>query len=130
MKDIMELKRQMQDMIKEARDVINKAEVEKRGLSDDENKSYEGLMQDIENRKKEIIREERLQQLEMDKITKTQEVADGIEKEFRSFGDFIQTLRFDDQDERLKELRDMSASIGEKGGILIPTIYRSKNVLL
>ncbi|OGO84687.1 MAG: hypothetical protein A2Y24_06845 [Clostridiales bacterium GWE2_32_10] len=126
MKDIMELKRQVQAKIKEARELIEKVEVEKRAMSDDENKNYDEMMTEIENRKKEISREERLQQLEMEKVTKTQELADGIEQEFRSFGEFVQTLRFNDQDERLKELRDMSANIGEKGGILIPTIYREQ----
>ena len=126
MKDIMEIKRQAQSKIKEAREILEKVEVEKRAMTDDENKSYDEIMIEIENRKKEISREERLQQLEMEKVTKTQEVADGIEKEFRSFGDFIQTLRFNEQDERLKELRDMSTNVGAKGGILIPTIYRDQ----
>ena len=50
----------------------------------------------------------------------------GEDGEFRNLGDFLHHARFDPQDSRIKELRDMAMEDGASGGILVPEKFSSE----
>jgi HK97 family phage major capsid protein len=127
MKNLIELRQAMKAKINEARAIANKAQTESRSMTDEEGAQYDSLMTEIENRRKEIEREERLQQQEMNQATKDEQGdADDRGEEFRNFGEFVQSVRFRRNDERLvtPEAREMKMSEGASGGFLVPTQFR------
>jgi HK97 family phage major capsid protein len=128
MKNLTELRKAMKAKIDEARGIATTAQNESRSMTDEEGSRYDSLMTEIEARRKEIEREERLQQLEMNQGTKQeQDEADDRASEFRSFGDFLSVVRFRPGDERLitPEARQMQMSDGANGGFLVPTQFRT-----
>lgn len=128
MKNLTELRRAMKVKIEEARSISSTAQTESRGMTDEEGSRYDSLMTEIEARRKEIEREERLQQLEMNQGTqREQENADDRGSEFRDFGEFLSVVRFRPNDDRLvtPESRAMNMSSGASGGFLVPTEMRT-----
>jgi len=64
MDKILEMKQKRADIIKQARALLDKAEGEKRSLSEDEEKQYNDLIAQAERMQKDIEREERLLEME------------------------------------------------------------------
>jgi len=60
MEKILELRRKRGEMVEQCRALLDKAEEEKRGLTDEENTRYEGLIKEIEKTKQDEEREVRL----------------------------------------------------------------------
>jgi len=124
MKNLSELRRQLKGKIDEARAIHESAKAESRGLSEEEQTKYSAIMTEVENRKGEIEREERLQDLEMGSPAPKE----AGPNEIREFGDFLQTIRWNQNDPALKrrdpshttEKRDMSMGVGGAGGFIVP----------
>jgi HK97 family phage major capsid protein len=116
MKNIMELRRELAARVKEARGLLEQP---------DKAAEFDALMVEIEKRKDEIVKEERLQALEME-TGKT--IEDETPAEIREFGDFLQEVRWGNHS-RLKtrdvaggtkEKRALSMGVGAQGGFLVP----------
>lgn len=124
MVNVMELRRALKVKIDEARALHEKAKAESRALSEEEQAQYSALMGEIDARKAEIEREERLQGLEMGHPASREPGPN----EIREFGDFLQTVRWNPADPALKrrapaqsvERRDLSMSVGGAGGFIVP----------
>jgi len=124
MKNLNEARQAIKKKIDEARALHEGAKKEERVLNADEQKRYDELMGEIDSMKAEVEREQRLQDLEAGAPT-AQEPGPN---EFREFGDFIQTVRFNPGDPRLQfrerpqdsEKRVLSMGVGAAGGFLIP----------
>lgn len=118
----------MKAKIDEARAIATAAQSESRSMTDEEGTRYDSLMTEIDNRRKEIEREEKLQQLEMNQArADEQHDADERGAEFRDMGEFLHVVRFRPNDERLvtPESRAMNMSEGAAGGFLVPTQIRT-----
>ncbi|MBC7193873.1 phage major capsid protein [Marinobacter sp.] len=64
MDKILEMRQKRAALVKQARDILDRAEAEKRGLTAEEEQQYSKIMSDVEELRKAIEREERLQALE------------------------------------------------------------------
>lgn len=61
-----ELRAKRADLVKQAREILNLADSENRGLTEDEQKRYDGLMAEIDALKAKVEQEERLAALEVE----------------------------------------------------------------
>ena len=129
------LRQELRTLIANMRAIIEKSEVEKRKLTDDEEKIYTAKEVELENLKRSIEREERLIKEEED-LKKTEppvvgsrgventniEVGkDRIEdKPFRNLGEFVETVF---SSPNTPQLRNYQSNIGKVGGFLIPTEF-------
>ena len=124
MVNIIELRRLLKAKIDEARAIHQKAKTENRALSAEEQTQYSAIMTEVDNRKSEIEREERLQGLEMGNPAPKEPGPN----EIREFGDFLQTIKWNPNDPALRrrdpaktsEKRDMSMGVGSAGGFIVP----------
>ena len=116
MKNIMELRRALAAKVKEARSLLEEP---------DKTAEFDALMVEIEKRKDEIVKEERLQALEMET---GKAIEDESPSEIREFGEFLQEVRWGNHS-RLKtrdvaggakEKRALSMGVGAQGGFLVP----------
>src|SRR5690606_15122688 len=64
MDKILEMRRQRAKLIEDARDILDKAEQEKRSLTAEEEQQYDRIMADVDELAKKIQREERMLELE------------------------------------------------------------------
>jgi len=64
MDKILEMRQKRAALIKQARDLVDRAEAEKRAMTAEEDQQYSRIMNDVEELRKAIEREERLQALE------------------------------------------------------------------
>ena len=119
MKNIMELRRQLAAKVNEARAMIDQP---------DKSQEFDTLMGEIDKRKDEIVKEERLQALEMET---GKAIEDESTDEIREFGDFLQEVRWGNHtrlktrdvagsDKDRKEKRALSMGVGAQGGFLVP----------
>jgi HK97 family phage major capsid protein len=123
MKDIMQLRRDLKAKVDEARALHTKAQEESRSFTEEENTQYNALITEIDNRKAEIEREERLQQEEM---ANNQEERRGdperVAHEWRGgIAEFLRTVLTNGSDPRLQEYRQQAMDVGVMGGFLVPT---------
>ena len=126
MKNIEELKRLLAEKIKEARDLHEAAKSEERSFSDEESTKYSALMEEIDNRKSEIVREEHLQNMEMKTEQEKKEDPEMLEYEWKGgIAEFMRTVLTDSQDQRLKEYRQQAMDVGVMGGFMVPTQWSS-----
>ena len=124
MKNLTEFRRKVGDKIVEARALHEAAVKESRAMNEEEQKRYDALMGEIDGIKADIAREERLQALEMNAPAPKEPGPN----EFREFGDFLQTVRYNPSDPALKqanrpvssEKRVLSMGVGGAGGFLVP----------
>lgn len=129
-KNIALLKQERAAKVKQLRSFLDKAEAEKRSLTSDEQTQYDTLRAEVENRNTEIRREEELQSLE---AGTAKESGDTDPSVIRSFGEFLQEVRFNPNSNHLqvrqvsggsgKERRDMTMGNGASAGILVPEEY-------
>jgi len=127
-RDIEKMKRRRAAMIKEARELINKAEQEERSLHGDEREKYDRIMEDVRSMDDDIQREEHLQQLEMsDPANQVRDHDPERDRaEWRSLGEFVRAVVTNPSDRRLQnrdvEMRqsaqDMTNDV--QGGFLVP----------
>ncbi len=131
MKDVMALRRELKTKVDEARALHKKAQEEKRSFTEEENTQYNDLMTEIENRKAEIDREERLNDLEMGNPAPKEPGPN----EIREFGDFLQTVKWNPNDSALKwrespknkegRALSMGGGGGAAGGFIVPEQFDS-----
>lgn len=129
-KNIAQLKQERAAKIKQLRAMLDKAETEKRSLTSDEQTLYDSIRTEVENRDTEIRREEELQSLEAGTASEGDEQNPSA---IRSFGEFLQEVRFNPNSNHLqtrqlaggsgKERRDMTMGNGASAGILVPDEY-------
>jgi len=129
MDKILELRQKRAALVKQARDILDKAEAENRGLTAEEEQQYSRIMNDVEELRKTIEREERLQVLENEMSQSQGTIAGGKEppgdngrtdqqnKEVRAaFNKFlrggIQVLNHD-------EIRALQAEVDTLGGYIV-----------
>ncbi|TEY00365.1 phage major capsid protein [Campylobacter sp. US33a] len=106
----------------------NKAKNEQRSFNAEENAKYEALMQDFENKRKELSRAE----AEFEREKYLNEIVSPVleenphakRSEEDNFNSFVNYLRRGVIDESLK--RDLNESASDKGGVLVPTSLQSK----
>jgi HK97 family phage major capsid protein len=123
MRNIESMKVQLSNFTSEVRSLIGN---ETRSAED--NTRIDSLMSQAEALKADIAREERAQALAMSEARKDSQYNADERSTFSSFGEFIQTLRYKPQDERLT--RDLSMSNGSEGGVLVPTTFRDQIMMV
>lgn len=122
--NLIELRRALAAKKEEMRSMIEKAEGEKRGFNDDEDKAYEALEKEQRDLESKIKLEERKQTAAMAGAGTKKTVEDPEhEGEFRNFGDLVATYRSNPADPRLNEYRDLAMGAGVSGGIFVPPQY-------
>lgn len=124
MKNLMELRQKLAAKKQEMRGMIEAAQGEKRGFTDEEETKYSGLEEEMRGLESEIKLEERAQAIAMggggSKKTPDDPAHEG---EFRDFGDLVATYRTNPADPRLNEYRDLAVGAGVSGGIFVPPQY-------
>lgn len=129
MNKLEQLRAKYAEIIEKMRGILNKADEEKRDLTDEETRAYEQFEAESEKVKAAVAREERLSSVELElrrrvddplrpPVTRSQP-----ETEFRSFGEFLHAVRFNPSDARLQQQRSQSMTIGESGGFAVPTQF-------
>lgn len=127
--NLIELRQKITAKVTEARALHEGAKKENRVMSEEETKSYNSLMTEIQGMKAEVEREERLQDLEMHNPAPREPGPN----EFREFGDFLQAVRWNPLDPALKrreipigsEKRVLSMGIGGAGGFMVPDQFQT-----
>jgi HK97 family phage major capsid protein len=139
MDKILEMKNKKFELIKTQRAMIDKADEEKRKLTDDENVEYKKLDGEIEKLERDILDAEA--DLERRRTLAEKELAskksqDNLrinidhklnhdpEKEFKNIGEYFYTLVSNPRDKRLDELRAQSMGTGSEGGYALPEQFR------
>lgn len=132
MKNTIEMRQKRANIIQQARAILDKADVEKRSMTAEEETNYNKAMDDVTKLTKDIETEERQQELErsLGKIVnpETGKDAKDVDKrkaEIRSA--FVRGLRTGDfteynsmpETKKIVEKRDMSASNSASGGFLV-----------
>lgn len=120
MEKILELRRQITALVSELRAMNDKAEQEKRGLSEDETKQYSKIKGDVENLRSQ---EQRLLELhgfeEELRNNPTPAPAPQENVDFRNFGEFLQEVRFNPSNTKLSQ-RTLQMGVGAAGGFIVP----------
>lgn len=129
------------DALEEARSIKAKAEQEERSLSSDELSQIDAALTRARNIRGEIdalyrlMEEERAASGAGNVIPTLNNPGEGIDVENRGepkwdhFGEFLYAVRFNPADPRLQR-RDMSVSVPESGGYLVPTEYRTEILMV
>jgi len=129
MDKILEMRQKRVALIKQARDLVDRAEAEKRGMTAEEEQQYSKIMNDVEELRKAIEREERLQALERELAQSQGTVAGGKEpiddgahanpqeKEVRAA--FNKFLRGGIQVLNHEEIRALQAEVDTLGGYIV-----------
>lgn len=127
MKNLEEMKRQLADKIKEARDLHELAKTEARTFTEEESTKYNSLMEDIDNRKAEVVREEQLQAAEMQSKQERKEDPEKLAYEWGGgIAEFMRAVLNDPKDSRLEEYRQQAMGVGVMGGFAVPTQWSSE----
>ena len=131
MDKILKMRQERAKLIKQARDMLDKVEAEKRDMTDEENTNYEKIISDVDKLREKIEREEKQLELEKDleksinepikvepesREDKNTEKKEEIIKQFRTFlrnGYVGAELR------KLTEQRALQADSGEAGGYTV-----------
>lgn len=135
MEKLLELRRQRSEKVAEARALLEKAENEKRNLTEDEETQYQSLVAEINEIKVAEEREITLHGLEEEMKNfephlpvpgnggPAGEGTDG----FRSFGDFLWHARNKPSDPRLRS--GLTEGVDSEGGFVVPEVF-VKNILM
>ena len=136
----MTLQERLSNLIKERSDATDKmkvmldaADTEKRDLTADEEKQYTELDKSVDGFKKEEERTRKLIQdnivLDAPKATIRTSIRAEAPKEFQSLGEFVYSVRFNENDSRLNyvevnaEKREQSMGVGVEGGFAVPNQF-------
>ena len=128
-----ELKQKRYALVKEARELLDRAEAEKRGLTAEEEQQYERIMTDVDKLGKQIEMEERLYNLEHEleksagtlaggkQVPETQNRAIVNPVETAEYRDaFWKAMRYGVRGVTGDELRSLTVGTQNKGGYLVP----------
>jgi HK97 family phage major capsid protein len=146
MDEILLLKQQQEKAIAEARSLLEKADTEKRELSDEEQKKYDAFLQEITARDSEIKSLEKRERLNSFENALSQSAGTvaarndqpsnniyGVEHEFRSIGEFLHCARFAPTSDAMQphiympeESRDQTMGVGADGGFMVPEKFRNE----
>lgn len=129
MNKLEELRNRLSQAVTQMRALIDKASAEGRDNTAEEMTEYGSLEASVDKINKDIEREERLQALE----SKNAEVVnpphkpnigiivDRSKEPIENLAHMVYLMRFEPDDRRLREVREQSMGIGEKGGFMVPT---------
>lgn len=131
---INELRDKLAKAIERMSALLDTADAEKRNLTEDEEKEYSELDASVPKMKDDIARREKLE-AEKDEAAKTKRsipLKAATHKaedptEFRDFGEFIFAVRFNRDDQRIRDLyaeRAQSMGVGSEGGFMVPPQFR------
>jgi HK97 family phage major capsid protein len=148
MNKLLELRQKKADAVKRMREMLDKAEADKRSLTAEEETEYAALDTSLDQLAKDIEREERLQEHEKESrriinplpegiisgapaiVIRTQEV--DPEKEFRNIGEYFFAMaalkrdgRRDSRLDTLREKREQTMGTGATGGFALPIQFDS-----
>ena len=121
------LRAKYNEIIEKMRGILATADEAKRDLTDEETRAYEGFEKDADKVKADVAREERLSVAELEMRRRVDDPLrppviqnQGELKEFKNFGEFMHSVRFNPSDPRLIENRAQQMVIGESGGYAVP----------
>jgi len=141
MDKILEMRQNRAALVQQARELLNRAEDEKRDLTAEENEQYERIMADVDKLGNQIEREERQQRLEKELAQSRGTIAGGKEqpgdnetrddnpcatKEYRSA--YWQQFRHGKQALTAEEYRALTVGTDAAGGFLVPTEFERRVV--
>ncbi|QCT03297.1 phage major capsid protein, HK97 family [Paenibacillus algicola] len=127
MKNLIELRKKLAAKKEEMRSMIESAQGEKRGFTDEEETKFTAMEEEARSLESEIKLEERSQQLAMSSGgTKRTPEDPQHETEFRSLGELVKTYRENPNDERLKEYRELAMKSNNSGGIFVPPQFSAQ----
>lgn len=133
MDKIKELRAKIEDLVGKMKALLDLADSEKRDLTEDETKLYDGYEAESDKAQRDIDRLSKLAEREAkaaeggDKPYRvTLRKTNDRPKEFRSIGEFIYVITYDRSDPRLQdcEYREMSMGTGNEGGFAVPEQLR------
>lgn len=127
MKNLIEMRKDLAALKDQMRALVEKAQGEKRGFSEDEEREFTDLEKKADDLAAEIKLEERAQQLAMSAGgTKRTPDDPQHETEFRDLADFVHSVRFEPHDPRLREYREMTMGTKTSGGIFVPPQFSAQ----
>jgi HK97 family phage major capsid protein len=129
-----ELRDKLAKAIERMEALINAADAEKRNLTEEEEKEFNELDASVPVIKADIAKREKLE-VEKASINQTRRsipippatMKAQDEKEFKGLGEFIHSVRYNQNDPRLEvlaEQRAQSMGVGSEGGFAVPTQFR------
>jgi HK97 family phage major capsid protein len=136
MDKIKELRAMVEGLIAKMKAVLDKADEEKRDLTDEETASYDQMEKECDKINKDIDRRVKIleeeSRLEAEPVHKpdAKPKRSAPPREFQSLGEFISAVRFNQDDPRLRDLyhefekRDQSMGTGTEGGFAVPEQFR------
>lgn len=140
MEKLKELRAKIEENLAKLRAMLDKADTEKRDLTDEETQAYDALQAETDKIERE---HERLEKLAI-REAKAKEREDVVyladynarktvpAKEFRNFGEFVYTVAYNKTDPRLRDLyhaysvegRAQTMGTGSEGGFNVPEQFR------
>jgi HK97 family phage major capsid protein len=121
------LKSHLAEKIKEARDIHELVKKEERSFTEEEQTKYSALMEEIDKRKSEIVREEQLNAAEMQNKQERKEDPEKLEYEWPGgLAEMCRTVLSDSNSQRLQEFRQQAMGVGVMGGFAVPTQWSSE----
>lgn len=132
MTKVIELREQRAKLFKEAREILDTAEAEKRDLTAEEAEKYDRIMADIDKLEKDIERYERMEQLEKEFRTSDKEPIkpavnsrdSQINTEYRDA--FWKAMRQSVNALDANEFRSLKIGTAADGGYLVPTEFEKQ----
>ena len=113
MKDVMQLKREMQKVVEEARAIVEGTD----SLDKEQEARFDSLMAEVDKRKAEIDREEKLLAIEAKSVKPIEEMES---RDFRDFGEFLQEVRFNNATSGRLQTRAVEMDTGDSIGYVVP----------
>lgn len=142
--ELVELRQQKADSVKRMSDILDAADKDKRNLTDAEETEYSNLEKSLDEFDKKIERKEKLAKIEADMKEVINPLYRGKapavvgqaepDDEFRSFGEFVNSVVYNTRDKRLKGLEtemradDQKMSDGPSGGYMIPDKFMGEKI--
>jgi HK97 family phage major capsid protein len=137
MDKIKELRAKIEDNLAKLRGMLDKADTEKRDLTEEETQVYDALDKETDKLGKDLERMEKLAvQTQAAQARKEEPYQPDFgrrkaaaPKEFSSFGEFVYAVCYNRSDPRLQDLyqsRDQTMGDGTKGGFLVPEQWRGE----
>lgn len=125
--DINELRRKRAGAVEQARSILDRAEAEKRAMTQDEQDQWDRHMEEVDSLREQIDREERQRAVEHDlgdlRGQPTRSNPAGGQDEKRTAerrAAFRKWIAFGEQGMTVDERRDLQADLGAQGGFLVP----------
>lgn len=125
--NLIEMRKKLAQLKDQMRALVEKAQGEKRGFTNEEETSFSALETEAEELAGQIKVEERAQQLAMGGAGAKRTPDDPAhESEFRDLGEFVHAVRFNPYDPRLAEYRELAMGTKTSGGVFVPQQFSAK----